>query len=76
LRGLLAGFADFGIHFCLLRGGNLATIETSNWLDRGFSPQLFRLFFQVGFSALFNPDYVVRLYFLRSFFIFDAPHES
>jgi len=65
---VICGFWSFEIRFCLRRGGNLATIETSNWLDRGLSPPSFQLFFQVGYSALFNPDYVVLLYYSIFFF--------
>jgi len=63
-----AVFRFFAMRFCLRRGRNLATIETSNWLDRGLSPSSFQLFFQVGYSALFNPDYVVLLYYSIFFF--------
>jgi hypothetical protein len=66
---------EFLRHSILLAvGGDSCYNESDNGLEWGFSPQLFQLFFQVGYSALFNPDYVVLLYFSRSYFVPAAPH--
>jgi len=37
-RGWFAVLGLFAMRFCLRRGGNLATIETPTWLERGIFP--------------------------------------
>jgi len=67
--------AGFRRQFCLRCGLNLATMVTSNSLERGSSPQVFRLFFQTG-PAAFNPVSGGWLLGCRGHFAHTATYQS